>query len=449
MALLAVMLAMADSVTPERALSMAQAFMSGGKATFCASEDVSLKLAYQAHSLEGKPDYYVFNRGNGGGYIVVTGDDRTLPVWGYSTSGSFDYESMPDNAKWWFSEYQRQLEYLREHPEAKARQAITLSRSVDALMKTSWDQCAPYNYYCPTAHTKDWNEYVNKACTGCVATALAQIMYYHKWPTVGTGSIHYSCDVTFYELNPYWSEILDIDKYDKKSYTAYLGADFSKSAYKWDLMKNEYKTTIVSEDTYKCYYKDEDDYWVEIDFSSSMSSGLAVAKLMSDVGIAVQMDYGASGIGSYSNIETAKTAMENYFQYSAELKWRDDEESTYVVDGSWDQRLREEIDDGKPIYYRGTDNAAGGHAFVLDGYDDEGRFHVNWGWSGDHNDVYYYSSLLNPSYNFKTNHAALFLTPDKDHKSLSVAMPKGNAGKVLKGGVKANLPFTVYGNNLD
>ena len=120
LALVAMTAINAESVSPERALSMAQDFMSGGKATFCASADVSLKLAYQAHSLEGKPDYYVFNRGNGGGYIVVTGDDRTVPVWGYSTSGSFDYESMPDNAKWWFSEYQRQLEYLREHPEAKA-----------------------------------------------------------------------------------------------------------------------------------------------------------------------------------------------------------------------------------------------------------------------------------------------------------------------------------------
>jgi len=457
MALLAVMLAMADSVTPERALSMAQAFMSGGKATFCASEDVSLKLAYQAHSLEGKPDYYVFNRGNGGGYIVVTGDDRTLPVWGYSTNGSFDYESMPDNAKWWFSEYQRQLQYLRDHPEAKPRQPITLSRSVDALIKTKWDQYQPYNAMCPVAPdslgvgldyyaTIDGDEipiyYFHKACTGCVATALAQIMNYYKWPQVGTGNKSYESTV---------ESFTSIGSNEEQERTVRLSADFSKSSYQWSKMKNLYRSTMEGGNIF-FWYLDNNGQWIK-----DSESGWAVSKLMSDVGIAVEMDYGAPGRGgSYSHIGYAKAAMENYFQYSAELKWRDDEESTYVVDGSWDQRLREEIDDGKPIYYRGTDDAAGGHAFVLDGYDNEGRFHVNWGWSGKHNDVYYYSYLLNPdSYNFKTNQAALFLTPlngsysDEPVKTLSVAMPKGNAGKVLKGGVKANLPFTVYGNNLD
>ena len=441
LAFIAITSAYAEVVTADQALVVAREFISKGQARFTAGPGIALNLAHEARSLDGMPDYYVFNNGVDGGYIMVSGDDRTIPVWGYSTSGTFDYESLPENAKWWFSEYQRQLQFLRDHPEAKARQVETLSKSVDALLTTKWDQCAPYNYYCPSAHAKSWNKYVNKACTGCVATALAQIMYHHKWPATGTGSKSYDCNVEEYQQEG--SNFVERNRLEK------LNADFSKSAYKWNLMKNEYMTEIFDGNTYKCYYKGEDGDRVEIDFSSSISPGLAVAKLMSDVGIAVEMHYRASGLSSGSSVERAKTAMETFFRYSADLKWRDNEESEYTANGEWDKRIRDEIDGNKPVYYRG-ERSEGVHAFVFDGYDNEGRFHVNWGWSGTYDEPYYFSNLLNPGTRYyNTNHAALFLTPERDRKSLSVVMPKGNAGKVLKGGVKANLPFTVFGNNLD
>ena len=449
LAMMAMMSTRADVVTPDQALVVARSFISQGNARFTAGPGIALKLAHQANSRDGNPDYYVFNNGADGGYIVVSGDDRTVPVWGYSTSGTFDYASLPDNAKWWLSEYQRQLEYLRTHPDAHPRQSITLSRSVDALMKSKWDQFAPYNIYCPEAqnNTVFLDKYLGKACTGCVATALSQIMYYHKWPLTGQGSTNYTFD-----LEEYQPQATGFVERDRK---VSLSADFSRSAYRWNAMKNEYKT-VIDGNNYTCYYMADNGYWVEDNLSSSISPGTAVAKLMSDVGIAVKMTYGALGRGgSGSNIEKAKTAMETYFQYSADLHWRDDVESTYVVGGRWDQSLREELDAGRPIYYRGETEEYG-HAFVLDGYDNDGRFHVNWGWSGDYSDVYYYSSLLNPGSDaFKTEQGALFLTPMNGStggdvvKTLSVAMPKGNAGKVMQGGTIARIPFTVYGGNLD
>ena len=418
MALLAVMLAMADSVTPERALSMAQAFMSGGKAKFCASADVSLKLAYQAHSFESKPDYYVFNRGNGGGYIVVTGDDRTIPVWGYSTSGTFDYESLPENAKWWLSEYQRQLQYLRDHPEAKARKISALSTSVEPLLSTKWDQCAPYNDRCPVTPDCENASYNNRAPTGCTATAMAQIMKKHEWPKVGTGHNTYTCKVE-------WS-----DNYGSShSYTANLSSDFSRSNYQWGQMLDNYPN----------------------DFSSySNEQRESVAKLMSDIGIAVNTDYGDVEIsGSSAGSEDVKLAFKNYFKYDAELYNRSDYD-----DDVWDANLRSELDKGFPIWYRGSRKVNllkySGHAFVFDGYDNEGRFHVNWGWGGSA-DNYYLSSLLQPSEgrNYEYDQACVVAKPLKDDKEL-IALVKGNSGwDVVRVNSHASASISVIGQNLD
>ncbi len=416
----------AESVSPERALSMAQDFMSGGKATFCASADVSLKLAYQAHSLEGKPDYYVFNRGNGGGYIVVTGDDRTVPVWGYSTSGSFDFASMPENMKWWFSEYQRQLQYLRDNPNAKPRKAANLTTSVGPLLTTEWNQNYPYNMMCPNAPDPLSPDYHDKAPTGCFATAFAQIMNHHKWPKKGSGSINYSCDVTFYELNPYWSEILPIiDKYDEKSYTAYLGANFSISVYNWDLIDG---------------------------FNSGITNPQnidAVAKLMYDVGVAIHTNYGARG--SSANYITAAENIRDYFDYTTIPCTKDTwQQSNPSI--PWDNMLRSAIDSNHPLFYYGYDtNVDEGHGFVLDGYDSNGLFHFNWGWGDtEWNDCYFASDLVEPvnGLTFKYYHAVVDLIPNNEVKSLSGFLKDSSFDNVNKGST-GSTTLSVLGQHLD
>ena len=443
----------AESVSPERALSMAQDFMSGGKATFCASADVSLKLAYQAHSLEGKPDYYVFNRGNGGGYIVVTGDDRTVPVWGYSTSGKFDYESLPDNMKWWFSEFQRQLQYLRDNPNAKPRKAVNLTTSLGPLLTTKWNQCAPYNHLCPSAHGKmptssGVDYYVYHAATGCVPTALAQIMNYHKWPVHGEGSKSYKSHVEEYEVQ---GSDVEFDR------PIDLSANFAQSTYRWNMMKDEYDLYLDNGAIIYRYRNGNGAWTTDNDFSSSSPNG-AVAKLMSDVGIASSIVYGASERGgSSAGPEGVLDAMQNHFRYIATKHDRDNEENTYTIGGEWDQMLRDELDAGRPIFYGGEailddldDNGNpkhARHAFVFHGYDNEGRFYVNWGWGGNNNEAFY-STLIENNAGYKLDHTAIFLEPNRTGKSFSANVAIPNLTSLL-GGADRSTPLTVVGQNLD
>ena len=449
LALSAMMSVHATVVTADQARAMAREFISQGGTRFKAGPGIPLTLAHEARSLDGKPDYYVFNNGVDGGYIVVSGDDRTVPVWGYSTSGTFDFESLPDNAKWWFSEYQRQLQYLRDHPEVKARQAVTLSSSVDELLRTNWDQNSPYNYCCPIAYDKidvNTTHYGDRACTGCVATALAQIMCKHQWPICGTGIKTYQATIKGYKAPGSQEEV---DRREE------LSANFNRSVYTWSVMKRGYKAYKNADGQIKYQYQEDDGTWVEAE-----NHGVAnyipmnqVSKLMKDVGYAVEMRYGStsrggSGIPSV-NITEVKDAMKSYFHYDAQLKIRLDHPN-------WDEMLRNELNAGRPIFYQGLPEDGGeGHAFVFDGYDSQGYFHVNWGWGGNDDDMYL-SSVLDPGpYDFSYSQAALFLTPlngqysETPTKTLSVAMPNGNAGKVKRGGVLAYLPFTVYGVNLN
>ena len=447
LALVAVMTVQADTVSQERALAVAQGFLNNGGATFKAG--AAPKLAHKALSADGLPDYYVFNYGADGGFVVVSGDDRTVPVWGYSTSGMFDYETMPENVRCWFEYYQSQMQYLREHPNVQTRQPVTLASSVGPLLSTRWDQTYPYNLYCPTAYDySDLVEYNDHACTGCVATALAQIMNYHKWPKVGAGSQSYDVVVKGFKSH---------GSHEEQDRNVTLTADFSKSEYKWSLMKDEYGAYWNTDGSVCMRCRNGNGNWVEYGNVGpwDYSPFYAVARLMKDAGYAVEMKYGSPHRGgSSSNIEKAKSAMENNFSYQAEVV----SPSTYDVD--WDLLLRTELAAGKPIYYR-ADNANGvgdgGHAFVVEGFDTDGYFYFNWGWGGDYNGPYL-TSLLNPGvYDFKYGHRALFLTPKNGNypiggqtvKSLSVAMESGNAGKINKSGIIASLPFTVYGVNLD
>ena len=456
LALSAITSAFADNVSPDRALTMAREFLNNGSTKFNAGAGAQLKLAYQARSIDGKPDYYVFNLDGNGGFVVVTGDNRTVPVWGYCTSGKFDYASMPDNMKWWFSEYQRQLQYLRDNPSVKPRKAAKLATSVGPLLTSKWDQCAPYNHLCPSAHGKKpvsegVDYYVYRAATGCVPTALAQIMNYHKWPVNGVGSKTYQSYVKEYEQQG------SVVEYDRP---IELSANFAQSTYRWNKMMNEYNVFKDSGNngalTYQ--YLNENGVWInDNDFSSSSPNG-AVAKLMSDLGIACSIVYGASERGgSSAGPEGVLDAMQNHFRYIATAHYRDNEENNYTVGGDWDQMLRDELDAGRPIFYGGEaileeldDNGNpqhARHAFVFHGYDNEGRFYVNWGWGGNNDDAFY-STLLEKSAGYKLDHTAIFLEPNRTGKSFSANVAIPNLASLIVGSDRST-PLTVWGQNLD
>lgn len=329
----------ATPVTIEQAMASAQQFFNGNNGRH-APATTSLRHAYTAPSAQ----YYVFNRGTSDGFVIVSGDDRTMPILGYVDSGSFNYDQLPDNLRWWLGEYQRELEYLQSHPQVAVRQNAKVSTSVTPLVTSNWNQSAPYNNMCPT-YVKSGATY--RAVTGCVATAMAQIMYYHRWPAQGTGSVSYN-----YAVGGQSSQNLT--------------ANLSQSLYDWDNMLDDYISPGIA-----------------------TVHQNAVALLMRDVGYSVEMMYNDGSSGAYS--ENVPDALKNHFGYDQDTRiiYRQ-----YFGITGWEQILRDELDAHRPIYYSGS-TSGGGHAFVVDGYNSDGYFHINWGWGGM-SDGYFIISMLNP-----------------------------------------------------
>lgn len=283
----------------------------------------TLRLAHVVKSA-GADRIYIYNV-DGGGWVMVSGDDNTRrQVLGYSPTGRFDYSAMPVNAKSWIESYADVISRLESHPEYVRRDSVMQSRASGAvaplLGEISWDQVEPYNLLCPTLSNGE------RAVTGCVATAMAQVMMYHRYPAAGQGRVSYE-----------WNGQT-------------LSADFGK--YDWDLMAPKYTG------------------------SESEASRQAVATLMRDCGYSVKMNYDASE--SSANFYSAFSALVEKFSYDKSLIYL----ARNVCDTeSWEEILKNEIDNNRPVVYSGIGNG-GSHAFVCDGYDEKGYFHFNWGWSG-------------------------------------------------------------------
>lgn len=272
--------------------------------------------------------YYVFNN-DAGGFVIIAGDDAVTPVLGYTSTGSFDAENLPDGLKDLLKSYERQIAALGDNYVAN-QTATRAAFTGEKLLKTAeWNQMAPFNKYTP-------NNYV----TGCVATAGAIVMKHHGYPAKGTGSHSYT--------------------WNGKT----LSANFEHT-YDWASMPAKYDGT-----------------------NDAAFDG--VARLMSDLGVAVEMQYNKDGSGAY--IGNLVTALQKYYGYSklSHLMAIED-----VGAEAWNGRLREEIDANRPVLYAASDpNTGGGHAFVIDGYKDE-SFSVNWGWGGLC-DGFYKIGALNP-----------------------------------------------------
>lgn len=347
----------ANPVNASDARRVADQFFGTKSSHFSASQgQPKTRLAYTAEA----DRFYIFDRSEGSGFVVVAGDDRLPQVLGYSITGIFTPGNIPPAMQDWMAEVNREIAYLQSNNGLRAHKPIPQETPVEPLMTTMWNQDWPYNLLCPTYTA---NGIPERAVTGCVATAMTQIMNYYKWPERGRGSHSYNCNVN--ETDP-----------------TFLSADFSQSVYEWDKMLDFY------------------------DENSSEESCNAVAKLMSDAGISIDMNYGSSSGASEVAVLSALT---RYFDYS---------DKCYVLDrdlfgaDEWDQMLYDEINAGRPILYCGyaiSQGSLGGHAFVFDGFDANGYFHVNWGWGGVA-DGYFLVSYLAPSSgnNFKYGQDAIF-----------------------------------------
>lgn len=316
--------------------------------------DISSIQGYPADKAS-EPDIYVVNF-EPMGFVLITADDRSEPILGYSTDSFFPLEGLPDHVDWFLGEYSKSLAEIRQHPEWGKNLSwdrlssydfsdYVVTRDVTGLCATRWDQNWPYNALCPT----DSSGPGGRVYAGCVATAMAQIMKKWDHPTTGQGS--HSYNATGYGTQT---------------------ANFGDTIYEWQNMPNSIYTQNNS-----------------------------IATLIYHCGVSVNMQYSPNGSGAYSN--DARNAMVNYFRFH--------NSASYVTAASygptaWANLLIENLDSSRPILYSGQ-GIDGGHAFVLDGYQGTSYFHFVWGWGNSYVGYYYLNNLNPGSNNFTGNQAAL------------------------------------------
>ena len=322
----------AKPITKEQALREAQQFMKGK--TFVAPK--TMKKARKAGvSTTDDTAFYVFNAENNGGFVIVSGDDRTERILGYADQGQIDFNDMPENLKAWLDGYAEQIGALKDGDVVQTMPRKTRAE-VAPLITTQWNQRTPYNLQCPSYHGE-------LSVTGCVATAMAQLMYYHKCPQTATPVIP-----------AYTTESLGLS----------LDA-LPATSFQWSKMKDTYTNEETGE------------------------AAQAVAELMRYCGQAVKMNYTPTGSGAYD--DDALYAYMNYFGFSNSAQLLD---RTYYSNAEWEDIIYQEISAHRPVFYLGTNHSAG-HAFICDGYDSDGLFHINWGWGG-RSDGNFVLSVLNP-----------------------------------------------------
>ena len=320
--------------------------------------DLKLVHAEASKAVSGANAYYAFNL-KGGGFVIIAGEDRAPQVLGYSDKGQLDFNNLPYGLQGLLSSYKQEIEFLQNYQGddlVPAPQSFNATTGVEPLIKTNWGQEMPYYLQCP----KENGEY---CVVGCVATAMAQVMYYWKYPTECSSLSGYG--------GGWWGGVtvpaLPATTFDyNKMLLSYCHWD-------WD-------NSQLIQDTYTDEQAQE------------------VAKLSRYCGQAVEMDYSPEGSGAYT--WSQYDAMINTFGYrstaedvSKDGSWWSSGGSSYTT-AQWEAMIKEELNAGRPILYSASDPSAGGHAFICDGYNSEGKFHFNYGWYGTC-DGWYVSTALN------------------------------------------------------
>jgi hypothetical protein len=358
---------MAKNVTEQQAKDVARNFLSQTyqkNSTSVQISDLSLVLGYSKDETgnDSKIDngvlIYVFNVDNQDAFVIVSGDDRVIPVLGYSSTSKFSNTNIPPALQKMIEGYKMQLLYAQQQdlgatPEIEEQwhnltENIPLTAkstsAVSPLLSTTWNQSPYYNALCPYDYSH--SEYT---VSGCVATAMAQIMKYWNYPATGTG----------------------FHSYDDPNYGTQT-ANFASTTYQWSSMPND-----VS------------------------SANNAVATLMYHCGVSVDMSYGiAESGGSSAYVVSSASPVTQCAEYSYKTYFGYDpatlqglQRSNYS-DNDWINLLKADLNSSRPLQYAGF-GSGGGHTFVCDGYDAGNFFHMNWGWGGAY-DGYFELDALNP-----------------------------------------------------
>ncbi len=384
--------AWAEFINESQARAIASRFMAER-----AMPSTGLKMTHKASRLGTAPGekaaYYVFN-GNTG-YVIVAGDDRAPAILGYSERGSFDAQQVPEALQHLLDGYAAQIEDLARG--AKSAPVYRAGSAISPLVTAEWSQNAPYNTLLPMMSNGE------RAVVGCVGTALAQVMYYWQWPVRPSKAIPAYTSTT-YLINMPELPVIGFD---------------------WDVMQDSYLTNDLTSD-----------------------GAVAAATLSLYCDQALQMDFllGVSSGRSFRIPELIST----YFGYksSAHIESREN----YSTEG-WNDLLYAELAAGRPVIYSG-DKRTGGHAFICDGYDGNGMFHINWGWNGLSNG-YFLLNVMNPdeqgtgsisgSYGYILNQAAIIgIEPGEESETL-FAFTANNVtlDGMTTSRIGSNFPFTV------
>lgn len=333
-----------------KAIAQRQAAMLGIEmdAEVAASAKAAPRMSVSSAVSPSATCYYVFANGEDKGFTIVSGDDRMPEVVGYSAQGTYDPDHLPANYVGFMKAYQETVEALLKGDAqvsgglAEVRQwraERANSAAVAPLLDgIKWDQREPYNNMCPLYNG------TNRSVTGCVATAMAQVMMYYQYPEKLKSTI---------------------ESYTTKAYGINIPAIYSGATYDWDNMLPDYSKS---------------------DYNSAQAD--AVAKLMYHCGAAVKMDYGPS-----SRANVTPTILATYFGYDADLM--QDLTRTVFTLQQWMTLIDNELKAKRPILYSGQASDEG-HEFVCDGSDGKGLYHINWGWGG-YQDGYFDLTILQPT----------------------------------------------------
>ena len=332
-------------ISEQQALQEAQRFMPGKKFE-------QRHLARGAASSVAK-NLYVFNVEANGGFVIVSGNDNTDAILGYSTKGSFDEGDLPTNVRAWMEQIAAEVEACQSVPMSRSAElvpkhdGVAIHARIEPLITTTWDQG---NWYNDINSDGVYNVHLPKIngkypCTGCVATAGAQLMYYYRWPQTMTQSV---------------------PGYESSS-EANTGNALAPIQFQWDKMKTKYVANDPNTEAVN-----------------------AIADLMLYCGYAAKMNYGIDGSGA--SAYTLADGMSKYFDYNPNT-WKEVSRYQYTIN-EWDELIYNELANGRPVMYSGS-SSKGGHVFLCDGYDGAGMFHFNWGWGGSY-DGFFKLQVTNP-----------------------------------------------------
>ena len=350
--LLTAIAAQAAPITLEKARENATAFLTSGSMQQRVKGNRSLKLAYTRNDTKGlkAPLFHVFNIGDGNGFIIASADDVAVPVLGYCDNGVFDPSNLPVNMQAWLDGYSEEISKACESGIIPKEDipAHASRKKINPMIKSTWDQHSPYNDLCVFDDTR--------CVTGCVATAMAQVMYY--WATTGIDGKKFRCGSTA------------LPSYTTKTNGYFVNALDALTSFDWDSMTDGEPTKTKGK--------------------------TAVAQLMRYCGQAVKMDYEEDGSGA-SLVDAAKALQINFdYNWSMQVICSED-----MTEQEWQELVYNELAEGKPFFMSGL--GTGGHAFICDGYDpSSGQFHFNWGWGGNHDGWFTMTSLRPGVYDFSS-----------------------------------------------